>query len=312
MGGEFDIIRDHFTRKPRRREVLLGVGDDAALLQVPPGCDLALTTDTLVAGRHFADEADPADIGWKALAVSLSDLAAMGAEPAWFTLALTLPRNDPDWLRRFSTGLFELAQQHSIDLVGGDTTQGPLSISIQAHGLVPAGQALRRTGAVPGDLVCVTGTLGDAALALAQGPASAQTLQARLHRPTPRVAEGIALRGLAHAAIDLSDGLAADLGHVLRASGVGAMLDLDALPVSEAFSRTAPPELRLRLVLSGGDDYELCTCLPEAAFVAAQQAVGGCLTAIGQVVVGNGLELRDADGNRVEGNYPGYDHFRDA
>ncbi|MGH8562039.1 MAG: thiamine-phosphate kinase, partial [Nevskiales bacterium] len=199
MIGEFDIIREYFTRPLQRPESALGIGDDAALLRVPEGQELAMTVDTMVAGRHFPAYATPEDIGWKSLAVNLSDLAAMGAEPSGFTLALTLPEPDRDWLGRFAQGLFELAREFNLDLIGGDTTRGPLSITIAAHGLVPAGQALRRSGARPGDLVCVTGTLGDAALALDLREHASESLAARLHRPVPRVQAGLALRGHASA-----------------------------------------------------------------------------------------------------------------
>ncbi len=309
MISEFDIIREYFTRPTRRSDVALGIGDDAALVRVPAGQELALTTDTLVAGRHFPLDTHAGDIGWKSLAVSLSDLAAMGAVPAWFTLALTLPEPDTGWLRDFSAGLFELADQHGVELVGGDTTRGPLSITIQAHGLLPAGQALRRSGARAGDIVCVTGTLGDAALALVLGAAADAVLLQRLNRPMPRVSAGIVLRDLAHATIDISDGLAADLGHVLRASNMGAVIDVDSIPVSQSFNASAKAADRLRHLLAGGDDYELCVCLPSDAINPAQKQLECLLTPVGQVTAAGGLVLKDAGGRILDQSYPGYDHF---
>lgn len=315
--SEFDIIRDYFTRPPQRPESVLGIGDDAALLRVPEGFELAMTVDTLLAGRHFPSYATAEDIGWKSLAVSLSDLAAMGAEPSGFTLALTLPEADRDWLKSFAQGLFELAQQHSIDLIGGDTTRGPLSITIAAHGLVPAGEALRRSGARPGDLICVTGTLGDAALALDLGEGAPESLAIRLHRPTPRVEAGIALRGLASAVIDLSDGLAGDLRHILRTNKLGAAIELAALPRSEDFQlwrnqvpRLFPADLTLQYQLSGGDDYELCLCLPPEKLDEAREKVLAGVTVVGIVTPGPGLHWIDATGAQVKLALGGYDHFR--
>lgn len=316
MTSEFDIIRDYFVRVPLRAETRLGVGDDAALLQVPAGQELAMTVDTLVAGRHFAQDAAAADIGWKVLAVSLSDLAAMGAGPVGFTLALTLPEPDRDWLQNFSNGLFELAEQFEVDLVGGDTTRGPLSVTVTAYGLVPEGQAMCRSGARPGDKICVTGTLGDAALALDLGARASAVLSARLHRPLPRIQAGQALRGLAHAAIDLSDGLAGDLRHILRASQVGADVELARLPQSRDFqkmrgevTRLFPGDHILQYQLAGGDDYELCVCLPPESVGAAQQLVGDNLTVIGTITGGSGVRWLDASETPVKLALGGYDHF---
>lgn len=307
---EFALIRRYFTTlTPPAADVALGIGDDCALLRVPSGMELAVTTDTLVAGRHFLPSAQPSDIGWKALAVNLSDLAAMGAEPRWFTLALTLEAADDAWLAGFAHGLRELAARHGVALVGGDTTRGPLAISITAMGLLPAGAALRRSGARAGDAVCVTGTLGDAALALAlRGGPLAPGLRARLDRPEPRVAAGLALRGVAHAVIDLSDGLAGDLAHVLAASGVGATIEAGTLPMSPAFAQHAATD-RLALQASGGDDYELCICLPPDQVHAARARLDVPLTVIGQVTARPGLRFVDAAGATIDAPSHGFRHF---
>ncbi|MGQ0529377.1 MAG: thiamine-phosphate kinase, partial [Panacagrimonas sp.] len=264
---EFALIRRYFHGlTPTAADVRLGIGDDCALMSVPSGFELAVSTDTLVAGRHFPLSTPAYDIGWKSLAVNLSDLAAMGATPRWFTLALSLQHADDQWLAQFSAGMRELALMHDTVLVGGDTTRGPLNINITVMGLVPDTQALRRSGARIGDLICVTGSLGDAALALRlmqQDQAEPdETLRTRLDRPQPRVRAGLAMRGLASAAIDLSDGLAGDLLHLLGASGVGAVIHTADLPTSAAFQRSCRPSERLALQHAGGDDYELCGCLP--------------------------------------------------
>lgn len=318
MTSEFKIIRRYFQRPPKRPDVVLGSGDDAALLQPPPGMLVAATTDTLIAGRHFHEHWPAADIGWRALAVNLSDLAAMGAQPAWFTCALTVPDLNETWLAGFAEGLFELAAQHKIDLVGGNLSKGPLSITVQALGLVKPGRALRRDGAQPGDIVCVTGTLGDAALALSleQGDGRRETgdevdrdfLNRRLRRPVPRVAAGLALGAIAHAAIDISDGLAADLGHILEASGVGAEIQSRKLPTSSEFLRLSSPVSRLPLLLSGGDDYELCFCIPQDKLAAVQPELDVPLTIIGTVTKAAGLRDLSATGGQLL--IPaGYDHF---
>lgn len=313
---EFQLIRHYFASLTAANEgVVLGVGDDAALLQVPIGQQLVVTTDTLVAGRHFPLQTAPFDIGWKSLAVNLSDLAAMGAMPRWFTLALTLPEPDAGWLAGFSDGLKALADLHGVALVGGDTTRGPLAITITAMGLVPSGAAMRRDGAVAGDLVCVTGTLGDAALALRQLglPDAAYGLRRRLDRPTPRVEAGIKLGAFGMAAIDLSDGLAADLNHVLTASQVGAELRADRLPQSPAFAAHAGSEAQA-LQLHGGDDYELCVCLRGGDYAEVQPqlaAIGVPLTRIGVITAEPGLRLRE--GQTVRSIEPrGYKHFEGA
>jgi thiamine-monophosphate kinase len=317
--GEFDLIERIRARAASREDVLLGIGDDAALLRVPAGQALAVSTDTLIAGRHFPEGTSPADIGWKALAVNLSDLAAMGAAPAWCTLALGLPVAVPDWVDHFLDGFLDLAGQHEVALVGGDTTRGPLSITVTVHGFVPAESALRRAGARAGDEVWVTGSLGDAAAALeqwrTQGLQSAK-LRHRLDRPMPRVAAGLALRGLATAAIDLSDGLLADLGHVLEASGVGAELELQRLPTSRPLlDHFADDGLRWPLQLAGGDDYELCFTARPGDALAIEQALaaaGTLASAVGRITREPGLRLLKADGGDYACPLRGFDHFDGA
>lgn len=318
---EFELIRRYFAElTPPRDDVALGIGDDAALLKPPRGHEVVVTTDTLIAGRHFPDDTDAQAVGWKALAVNLSDLAAMGAEPRWFTLALTLRMADPEWLAGFAAGLGAMAREAGVALVGGDTTQGALSMTVTAMGTVPAGKAIRRSGAKVGDVICVTGTLGDAALALRLGQGEAggrgeaksadlEHLRARLNRPVPRVAVGAQLRGLAHAAIDLSDGLAGDLSHILEASGVGAELRAGMLPMSPAFKNLSEPEDRLELQVSGGDDYELCVCLPAADVPKLRKRLDVPLTEVGRIVKGKTLSLLDVKGKKLAIEPFGYRHF---
>ncbi|MBP6595887.1 MAG: thiamine-phosphate kinase [Arenimonas sp.] len=315
MPGEFALIDRIRARVRLRPDVACGIGDDAALLRVPPGQVLVVTSDTLVSGVHFPPETAPADIGWKALAVNLSDLAAMAATPAWCTLALTLPEPDADWLDGFLDGFLELADAHEVCLVGGDTTQGPLSITVTAQGLVPEGEALLRSTARAGDDLWVTGTLGDAAGALqqwrARGPASAK-LRYRLDRPTPRIRAGLALRGLASAGIDLSDGLAADLGHVLKASRLGARIDLARLPTSRTLADHFDEVQRWPLQLAGGDDYELCFTAPPSAALAIEQALAArdaTATVIGEVVAEPGLHFTTPEGEPYALAAAGYRHF---
>ncbi|MGM0594396.1 MAG: thiamine-phosphate kinase [Pseudomonadota bacterium] len=318
--NEFSIIERYFTAPSRRSDVVLGVGDDAALLEVPPGMQLAVSVDTLVAGRHFPVQTDPESIGHKALAVNLSDMAAMGAEPAWATLALTLPEPDPAFIAPFARGFLRLAQEHGVALVGGDTVRGPLSLTVQIHGLLPTGTALRRDGARPGDELYVTGTLGDAGAALTQimgedvaEEGAARSLRRRLDRPSPRVREGVALRGVASAAIDISDGLLADLGHILQRSGCGAELELAAIPQSEALRHSIDSsERRLRLALSAGDDYELCFSVPpdKVAELAAVSREWQCpVSRIGRLTEQGGVRLRGEGSEALEGFLSGFDHF---
>nr|WP_207162252.1 thiamine-phosphate kinase [Thiocapsa imhoffii] len=300
---------------PVRSDVRLGVGDDCALLTVPAQTDLAVSLDTLCAGVHFFPDCAPHAVGHKSLAVGLSDLAAMGATPAWATLALTLPRRDDAWVGDFARGFRELAEAHGVRLVGGDTTRGPLSVTVQVHGLVASGTAVRRSGACVEDLIWVSGTLGDAALALDRlraGKSPDPALRARLERPTPRVTLGVALRGLASAMIDLSDGLAGDLGHILAASGVGALIDVSALPLSPAVRAQVRATANWTLPVAGGDDYELCFSAPARHADAIRALGAGCgcpLRVIGRVRPEPGLQLRDADGTTVNLASVGYDHF---
>ncbi|WP_038203922.1 thiamine-phosphate kinase [Xenophilus azovorans] len=323
--GEFELIARHFTRPvPPGGSVALGVGDDCALLAPAPGMQLAVSSDMLVEGRHFLATVDPAALGHKALAVNLSDLAAAGAKPLAFTLALALPSVDDAWLAGFARGLFALADAHGCTLAGGDTTRGPLTICVTVFGEVPAGGALLRSGARAGDDLWVSGTLGDARLALEvfRGtlavPAEVfAAARARMERPTPRVALGQALRGTATSAIDVSDGLAGDLGHVLRASGVGATLDADAAAARVA-ARGAPgmeafdaPAWR-SLALAGGDDYELAFTAPaaaRAAVEAAGRAAGTPVTRIGRIEAEPGLRIVDAQGAPVAQRFASFDHF---
>jgi thiamine-monophosphate kinase len=320
MLSEFELIARYFSRPPAPdSRTALGVGDDCALMTPAPGMQLAISSDMLVAGRHFFPDADPLLLGHKCLAVNLSDLAAMGAQPIAFTLALALPEARAEWLAPFSQGMLALADAHGCELIGGDTTKGPLTISITVFGEVPPQQALRRDAARAGDDIWVSGTLGDARLALAgyrqEFDINTEELQLaapRMHAPTPRVALGLALRGIAHAAIDISDGLAGDLGHILDRSRVGATLDVDALPPGPALQQR-DLHLRRRFTLSGGDDYELCFTAParqrEAVLKAAQSA-GTTVTRIGQIDAQAGLRLLDAAGEPLQDTPDSFDHFR--
>ena len=313
-----DRIRDRTALA--REDVRLGIGDDAAVLAVPAGQHLAVAIDTLVEGVHFPQGTAPRDVGWKALAVNLSDLAAMGAAPAWALLALTLPEGDPAIVDGLAEGFAQLARDHGVALVGGDTTRGPFCLSVAVHGFVPPGQALARSGACAGDAVFVTGSLGGAAggLRLVQGSVSFDpdneahlSLRERLDRPTPRVRAGVALRAHASACIDVSDGLLADLGHLCAASGVGAELDLDALPSLPALREVFGHATARELALTGGDDYELCFTVPTAsigAMQAALAAVGTHATRIGAIVEGQGVCA--IGGAPLGATRAGWDHFR--
>ena len=319
--GEFELIARYFNRvTSSRRDVEKGIGDDCALLNVPDKQTLAISTDTLVEGIHFLRDIHPADLGYKALAVNLSDLAAMGADPAWLTLALTLPDVDEAWLKAFSDSLFELLDYYDMQLIGGDTTRGPRSLTLGIHGLVPVGRALRRSGARPGDWIYVTGSLGDSAAGLAllqhrvriTDPVVHEALIKRHLRPMPRILQGQALRNLASAAIDISDGLISDLGHILQASECGARVNLDALPLSPILRDHFAPEQALRWALSGGEDYELCFTVPEinrGALDVALGRLGVPYTCIGQLAPeSEGLVLLQ-DGQPTTFNLKGFDHF---
>lgn len=325
--GEFELIRRFFVRSGDASPaspgvgsgVDLGIGDDCALLSPAPGTQLAISSDMLVEGRHFLSTVDAARLGHKALAVNLSDLAACGATPRAFTLALALPSADEAWLRGFSQGLFALADAHGCALVGGDTTRGPLNICITVFGEVPAGQALLRSGAHAGDDVWASGTLGDARLALEvfRGTASlgAEAFAAarlRMEMPTPRVALGQALRGIATAAIDVSDGLLGDLGHILTASGVGATLEASVAQSLLACATITDPTLRLDLALAGGDDYELCFTASAArreAVLDAARRSGTPVTRIGRIDAQPGTRVVDAQGQPIARRFASFDHF---
>lgn len=349
MSAEFDLIQHYFSRQAS--SALLGVGDDAALLQPTADHCLAVSSDTLVVGIHFFPDADPFWLGWKALAVNLSDLAAMGATPRWVTLALTLPHIEPVWLERFSAGLYQCAEQYHVDLVGGDTTRGHLSMTLTVIGEVPlnvvpepasfqfdhltlsqrggapfaptrhrSSSALRRDGAQIGDVVWVSGELGTAALGLASlqnrlvlDACLTDEFVQHLHRPVPRVALGIALRGIAHSAIDISDGLVADLGHILQASGLGGVIDYARIPVHQQAVKVSDKLMLQQCVLSGGDDYELCFTAPASAtskMIDLGMKLDLKLTAIGCIEAGAGLRVRDDFGREILDEYAGYNHFQ--
>jgi thiamine-monophosphate kinase len=321
--GEFELIRRHFVRpSPPNAHVVLGIGDDAALLQPSPGQQWAISSDMLVVGRHFFPDVSPESLGHKTLAVNLSDLAAMGARPVGFTLALALPQADDAWLSAFAQGLFALADEHGCQLIGGDTTRGPLNLCVTVMGEVAPGQALRREAAQVGDDLYISGGLGAAHLALAWlqgeawarqavGPTLPDALRARLERPTPRVALGQALVGVAHAAMDLSDGLAGDVQHLLTASGCGAVIDLDAASQDPAL-RALPTERRQRCAAVGGDDYELLfTAAPaqSAAVLAAAERSQTPVTRIGHITAGSGVDWQNAGGQPLTASWQSFDHF---
>ncbi|KCX00825.1 thiamine-phosphate kinase [Xanthomonas arboricola] len=320
---EFDLIARLRARIAARADVPLGIGDDAALLQPPPGEQLAITADTLNAGVHFPHETRAEDLGWKTLAVNLSDLAAMGAQPRWCTLSLSLPHDDAAWVDAFADGFFALADAHDIALVGGDTTRGPLSCAVTAIGSLPPGAALRRDGARVGDDVWVTGAPGEAAAALSLWQAGQldvtraaadplhELWRGRLLRPQPRVQAGLRLRGLAHACVDISDGLLADLGHLCERSGVGAQLALAALPAMPRSTGVSALQC-IGWQLGGGDDYELCFTAAVQHRDAVAQAMdfaGVAVTRIGQIVATPGVVVHDADGNPWQPPQRGYQHF---
>ncbi|MCW8955703.1 MAG: thiamine-phosphate kinase [Gammaproteobacteria bacterium] len=316
--SEFDLITHYFKHlSAQRPDVVLGIGDDCALLEVPSGMQLAMSTDTLNAGVHFPENTHPVDIGYKSLAVNLSDLAAMGAKPAWVSLNLSLPDYDTDWLDGFCQGFAELSRQYAIQLVGGDTTRGPLSISVQVYGFVEPGRAMRRDAAKVGDQIYVTGTLGDAGLGLKQCLGSLEDVPGycleRLNRPQPRVDLGLMLAPYSRCAIDISDGLIADLGHILEQSHCGARIELERIPLSAPLAGYYGDEKDWPLILTSGDDYELC-------FTVAKQLQGPMLamlnqqdvavTRIGEITEAEGLLCVDQQGQQLSFEHSGYNHFK--
>lgn len=317
---EFSIIEKYFSHyKTQRDDVALGIGDDCAILRPPVDQELVVTTDSLIENIHFLHDMPVADIGYKSLAVSLSDIAAMGAEPAWVLLSLTLPDAKEKWLQEFCNGFFSLLDKFSLALVGGNTTQGPLNITTQVMGFVPPGKALRRSGARPGDLIYVTGTLGDAGLALQVlqkqrklDKESFNELLPRLYRPQPRVKEGLVLQQLATAAIDVSDGLAADLSHLLTASKVGATIKTERLPLSKILRTQIKPEEAWQLALTAGDDYELCFTVSPALQNTFEIMFGSfdCgYICIGKIEEQTGLRIIDPQGKTFPIRNLGYEHF---
>ena len=317
MLSEFEIIRRYFTHPTPH--TVLGVGDDAALVKVTKGMELAVSTDMLVSGTHFFPDADPNKLGHRALAVNLSDMAAMGATPRWVTLSLAMPEADEKWLKPFAKGFMDLARAQEVDLIGGDIASGPLNICVQIMGEVPAGKALRRDGAKPGDEIWVSGRLGDAALALAHlqnrihlEAREAQACLNKLHTPVARVTLGQHLLGLAHSAIDISDGLLADLGHILERSGVAAIIEFKALPKSAVLRKYLRHDAALQALLAGGEDYELCFTAPKKKSVELaklSRKLRLSLTRIGNIKKGRSLTVLDATGKRMAWNTKGYDHF---
>jgi len=317
---EFTLIKNYFTGKQKNREdVLLGIGDDGAITTAPANMLLVTTIDTLVEGTHFFPNTPAFDVGFKVAAVNLSDIAAMGAQPGWASIALTLPKVDESWLAQFSDGLFTLLNKYNVQLIGGDTTRGPLSVSIHLVGFVPDGKAIMRSTARPGDLIYVTGTLGDAGLGLlvAQGKQQLESryideVSTRLNRPIPRIEHGIALRDIANAMIDISDGLLSDLNHMLENSHVSAKIIVDKIPLSSALVSVQNELGHWDLPLSSGDDYELCfTVSPEKKIDLenATQALSCPITCIGEIQSGSGLQCMLSNGEKIEIIHTGFDHF---
>ena len=319
MPSEFSIIRQYFSPSVERSDVILGIGDDAAILKIPEGYELVQSVDTLVSGVHFPEETSPQDIAYKALAVNLSDMAAMGAEPSWFTLAITLPDDNEEWLKAFSESLSSLSKKHNVQLIGGDTTYGPLCISITINGFVPVGKSLTRYNAKVSDKIYVSGTLGDAALALLEwqgqcllSDVSIDYLKNKLNRPEPKIELGLLLRDYASACIDISDGLLSDLGHVTNKSNVGASIDFSHVPRSNEFnSNLTDDDLILPLVLSGGDDYELCFTIPEDKqheFELTMNNKNLSVTCIGEIESQQGIRCM-YNNKEINLQEMGYQHF---
>ena len=317
---EFDLIRQYFLNQPvHRSDVHLGIGDDAAIVAPKPGMELVVAADVINEGIHFPVGTDPVAIGHKVLAVNLSDMAAMGAEPAWFTMTLSLPETSHQWLDAFCTGLYQLANDHQLQLIGGDTVQGPLSVAVQIGGYVPKGEALLRSGAHAGDRVYVTGTLGDAAAALAAinkkvdlEPAVAEQLKHKLDYPRPQIAAGLQLRGRVNAAIDISDGLVSDLGHILESSHCGARINIDAVPVSDNFRLYSQHGGDMHQAIQFGDDYELCFTTPaDQSQVSEWLRDSDCTaTCVGEIITGSGLAVVDSSGSAITISNSGFEHFR--
>ncbi len=319
--GEFDLIARYFNRQTiNRRDVNIGIGDDCALMTIPEKQQLAVSTDTLVSGIHFLPDISPEDLAYKSIAANLSDLAAMGADPAWVSLALTLPSVDPDWLAKFSDALFEQLNYYGMQLIGGDTTRGPMSLTYTVHGLIPTGKALSRAGARIGDWIYVTGSLGDSAAGLAilqnnlqvENQQDRQWLIERHLRPQPRILQGQALRNLASSAIDISDGLISDLNHILKISGCGARINLDDLPLSPILTSCCSLEQARIWSLSGGEDYELCFTIPEINRGALEMALahtGSDYTCIGQIRPESEGIRYFSDETEVTMSLKGFDHF---
>lgn len=318
--GEFELIAECFSQAGHKRaDVQLGVGDDGAVVQVREGFDLVVTTDTMVEGVHFFPDMDPRALGHKLVTVNISDLAAMGAEPTWLSLGLTLPKVDPAWLKAFAEGLSETADYYSCQLIGGDTCRGPLTLTLTAHGVVPRGKALTRRGAQVGDYIYVTGTLGDAALGLMLLQQQAEVskkhrahIMQRFHYPTARVALGQSLRSIASSCMDLSDGLFGDIQHILQRSNVGASIDVNKLPLSQALRDSCDTATALRCALSGGEDYELLFTVPEnkrSALEVLLSPYGVAITCIGRITgVSGKLELKQGD-QLYAYQHQGYQHF---
>lgn len=318
MPGEFEIIRRYFAHASGDHpQVQLGIGDDCALTTLPPDTQLALSIDTLVEGVHFLPDIAPADLAWRLLGSAVSDLAAMGATPEWITLALTLKESDIAWLEQFSKGLSEACQKYGVSLIGGDTTSGPVNVlSAQVHGFVEVGTGLKRSGAQPGDLIFVSGTLGDsrAGLATLMGElAPSEYLLSRYLRPTPRVALGVALRGVASAAIDISDGLLADLNHILEQSQVAAEIECSRLPISDQLAQSVSKVVAEHWALTGGEDFELCFTVPpemRASLIYLYKSLALNLTEIGSIVAGEGIHLTDNGVAKALPETLGFDHFQ--
>jgi len=317
---EFELIKRFFAEPGvTRKDVEMGIGDDAAIIDVPDNSHLIVTTDTLVQGVHFFADMSPRALGHKAVAVNLSDIAAMGGDPTWISLSVTLPTADEQWVKEFSAGIFEICEYYNVQVVGGDTTQGPLTVTVSAKGLVPKGKALMRGGAQPGDWIYVTGTLGDAGVAIDAIKNDKQLpllhekfIIDRFEFPTPRVAIAQSLREVANSAIDISDGLISDLGHVLEASNCGAIVNVDQLPLSEALTESLDEHLHYDFALTSGDDYELLFTVPEdkrGALDVTMAHYGVQLTCIGQIQGQTGkLELRK-DNEPFEFEGRGFQHF---